>query len=70
MSITVTRAPRAYSTDRAAWPTVPPPRISTFMAGEPPRPLTNLPLPPLMDSMDSRPISAPCLPAASQLGEP
>ena len=39
-------------------------------AGAPPRPLTNLPLPPLMDSMDSKPNRAPCLPAASQLGEP
>ena len=70
MSMTVTLAPKAYRTDRAAWPTVPPPRISTLMAGAPPSPLTNLPLPPLMDSMDSRPIRAPCLPAASQLGEP
>ena len=51
-------------------PTTPPPRIRTFIPGAPPRPLTNLPFPPLMVSMDSRPNRAPCLPAASQFGEP
>ena len=70
MSATVTHAPRACSTERAACPTVPPPRISTFMPGAPPSPLTNLPLPPLIVSMDSSPIRAPCFPAASQFGEP
>ena len=70
VAVAVTVAPMFIRVSIAALPTTPHPHTRALIPGAPPRPLTNLPQPPLLLIIAHRPMNAPAFPAASQLGDP